>query len=103
MGVLLEQERRWPPFHFQSYVRERPRVRSDPVTNRGDDRRLPDEGVWDDRRRFSDRQGCDHHRWRMGMGLETAKRFLAEGAAVVVADFNADNGEQFLRDVDVAE
>ncbi len=37
-----------------------------------------------------------------GMGLATAKRFLAEGAAVVVADFNAGNGEQFLRDVDAA-
>jgi NAD(P)-dependent dehydrogenase (short-subunit alcohol dehydrogenase family) len=37
-----------------------------------------------------------------GMGLATAKRFLADGAAVVVADFNADNGEQFLRDVGAA-
>jgi NAD(P)-dependent dehydrogenase (short-subunit alcohol dehydrogenase family) len=31
-----------------------------------------------------------------GMGLATAHRFLAEGASVVVADMNADNGEGFL-------
>lgn len=28
-----------------------------------------------------------------GMGLATAERFIAEGAAVVIADFNADNGQ----------
>lgn len=27
-----------------------------------------------------------------GMGLATAERFIAEGASVVIADFNADNG-----------
>ena len=31
-----------------------------------------------------------------GMGLATAKRFLAEGAAVVVADLNEANGASFL-------
>jgi len=31
-----------------------------------------------------------------GMGLATAHRFLAEGARVVVADYNAANGEAFL-------
>src|SRR3954447_15780278 len=30
-----------------------------------------------------------------GIGLATAMRFLTEGAAVVVADFNADNGALF--------
>lgn len=28
-----------------------------------------------------------------GMGLATAERFIAEGASVVIADFNADNGQ----------
>ena len=28
-----------------------------------------------------------------GMGLATAERFVAEGASVVIADFNADNGQ----------
>ena len=28
-----------------------------------------------------------------GMGLATAQRFVAEGAAVVIADFNADAGD----------
>lgn len=34
-----------------------------------------------------------------GMGLATARRFLAEDAAVVVADLNEANGEAFLKDV----
>lgn len=38
-----------------------------------------------------------------GIGRATALRFLAEGAKVVVGDFNADNGQRLLDDVDDAE
>ena len=34
-----------------------------------------------------------------GMGLATAQRFVAEGAAVVIADFNADAGEAVAREL----
>ena len=34
-----------------------------------------------------------------GMGRATVLRYLAEGAKVVVADFNADNGDQTLREI----
>lgn len=37
-----------------------------------------------------------------GMGRATVLRYLAEGAKVVVADFNADNGAQTLADIAVA-
>ena len=37
-----------------------------------------------------------------GMGRATVLRYLAEGAKVVVADFNADNGAQTLTDIAAA-
>ena len=38
-----------------------------------------------------------------GMGLATARRFLAEGASVVVADLNEANGAAFLSDLAAGE
>ena len=37
-----------------------------------------------------------------GMGLATVMRFLQEGARVIIADFNEDNGEQAVRDAGIA-
>jgi len=37
-----------------------------------------------------------------GMGLATVMRFLQEGAKVIIADFNEENGEQAVRDANVA-
>src|SRR4051812_30484044 len=38
-----------------------------------------------------------------GMGLPSARRFLAEGASVVVADLNEANGAAFLSDLEAGE